>query len=68
MDSDREIEIGHIVDFKKMELGETVRMGQWHVTLVPNGWIYTLKNSSAALGHSVQDYHSVFVPGSTDDL
>jgi hypothetical protein len=49
-------------DLINIPLGKTAQIYEWYVTRVPGGWIYTLKNSAAALGHAVSDYHSVFVP------
>lgn len=62
MDSDRDVTIESTNDLFNLSLSETVQVGHWLVTRVPGGWIYTLKNSSAALGHAIADYHSIFIP------
>jgi hypothetical protein len=62
MDAVIELEIGDEKGFYNLRLGETVRLGEWFVTKVPFGWIWTLKDTTPAFGNVVSTHHSVYVP------
>ena len=62
MEFDAELSIGDEAGLLNLDLGKTVFMGSWLITKVIGGWIYTLKTSSAVMGHAVADYRSLFVP------
>ena len=62
MEASVEIAIGNKDPLLIMEVGLTARMGEWFVTRVPDGWIYTLRSTNAALGHAVAEHHSIYVP------
>jgi hypothetical protein len=52
----------NVNDLHRVKTGETVRMGEWFVTKVISGWIYTLKTSNAMSGGALAEHHSIFVP------
>ena len=67
MEVAKEVEINvsdeeNLNELHQMRVGETIRMGEWFVTKVVSGWIYTLKTSNAMSGGALAEHHSIFVP------